>query len=127
MRTVEEVRLERLRMLVKEFGTLAALNRATGKPERDSTYSQILNGSLGSNTGRPKTMGSAMARQIEDVLAKPQGWMDTEPDPVGLEWPFPAVSLEDIARLSENDRRDLETTIKRFVAGCLAQNPAPNK
>ena len=38
------------------------------------------------------------------------------------DWPFPTVSLDDIARLSENDRRDLETTIKRFVAGCLAGN-----
>lgn len=120
MRTVEEVRLERLRMLVNEFGSLAALNRATGKPERDSTYSQILNGSLGSNTGRPKTMGSSMARQIENALAKPQGWMDTAPEPNSAEWPFPTVSLDDIAQLSENDRRDLETTIKRFVAGCLA-------
>ncbi|MCQ9615921.1 XRE family transcriptional regulator [Paenalcaligenes niemegkensis] len=38
-----------------------------------------------------------------------------------VEWPFPSVSLDDIKRLSDSDRRDLETTIKRFVAGCLAQ------
>ena len=47
------------------------------------------------------------------------GYVTPEDKPT--EWPFPAVSLDDIARLSENDRRDLETTIKRFVAGCLAE------
>lgn len=120
MRIVEEVRLDRLRELVKEFGSLAALNRATGKTETDSTYSQILNGSIGSNTGRPKAMGSSMARKIEDMLGKPRGWMDTNPDATNQNWPFTSVSLEDVAALSENDRRDLETTVKRFVAGCLA-------
>lgn len=121
MKTVEEVRLERLRMLVEDFGSLAALNRATGKTERDSTYSQILNRSLASNTGRPKTMGSSMARQIERSLGKPKGWMDTSPSQSASSWPFSSISLNDIERLSEGDRRDLETTIKRFVAGCLAQ------
>lgn len=122
MKTVEEVRYERLRTLVEEFGSIASLNRATGKTERDSTYSQILNKSLGSNTGRPKTMGSSMARQIERSLEKPQGWMDTSPSQEAGSWPFSRVSLEDIEQLSENDKRDLEVTIKRFVAGCLAQS-----
>lgn len=119
MKPVEETRLERLRELVAEFGSLAALNRATGKRDTDSTYSQILNGSISSTSGRPKLMGSQMARQIETAVGKPNGWMDTSPEALGA-WPFSSVSLSDVALLSEPDRRDLETTIKRFVAGCLA-------
>lgn len=73
-------------------------------------------------------IGSRMAARIEHAFQKPAGWLDWPIDdptgePVqatGETWPFPSVSLNDIKRLSETDRRDLETTIKRFVAGCLA-------
>ncbi|MGG4603149.1 hypothetical protein ACLPHZ_20650, partial [Alcaligenaceae bacterium Me47] len=80
MKTVEEVRRIRLKMLIKEVGgTAADLNRATGKNDRDSTYSQILNQSLASKTGKPKQMGSPLARALEEACGKPLGWMDTDP------------------------------------------------
>lgn len=74
-------------------------------------------------------IGSKMAARIEQAFCKPSGWLDWPADEsqanLGFEsvdlWPFPSVPLEEIRQLSDNDKRDLEKTIKRFVAGCLAE------
>lgn len=79
MKPVEETRLERLKALICEYKSAAALNRAAGRNERDSTFSQLINGSLNSKTQKPKTMGSELARQLELSLGLPNGWMDTPP------------------------------------------------
>lgn len=79
MKPVEETRLERLKALICEYKSAAALNRAAGRNERDSTFSQLINGSLNSKTQKPKTMGSDLARQLEINLGLPNGWMDTPP------------------------------------------------
>lgn len=80
MKTVEEVRRERLAMLVEEFGSLANLNERLGYVRRDSTLSQYLNSSKGSRTDKPKVMGSPVARRLEAACKKNAGWMDTDPD-----------------------------------------------
>jgi len=112
VKTVEEVRRERLQHLVQEAGgTVAALNRLTGKSARDSTYTQILNQSPGSRTGKLKEMGSKMARELEAKMAKERGWMDTDPDLIGVEWPFRAMDEAKVRALSEKDLVRLETVI----------------
>jgi hypothetical protein len=84
MKTVEEVRRERLVMLRKEFGgQWPALNEKLGLTVRDSTLSQIANSAKNSRTGKGKEMGSPLARKIETKLGKPRGWMDTDPDVTG--------------------------------------------
>lgn len=80
MKTVEEVRRQRLQMLRDEYGTLAALNEKLELGKRDSTLSQYLNQSTGTKTSKPKVMGSPMARRLEQVCGKEVGWMDTDPD-----------------------------------------------
>lgn len=80
MKTVEEVRRERLLMLKAELGTLVALNEKIGLDKRDSTLSQILNSAPNSKTGKGKEMGSPMARKLETLCGKEVGWMDTDPD-----------------------------------------------
>lgn len=79
MKTVEEVRRERLKLLRDEFGSLSALNAKLELGSRDSTLSQYLNGSTGTKTKKPKEMGSAMARRLEAACGKDAGWMDTDP------------------------------------------------
>lgn len=79
MKTVEEVRRERLAMLRKEAGSLVALNEKLGLSARDATLSQIVNGAKNSRTGTPKQMGSKMARELEAACGKEVGWMDTDP------------------------------------------------
>jgi len=100
MKTVEETRVARLRMLIAEVGSTAALNRLAERNERDSTLSQILNGALGSKTGKPKTMGSDLARTLESATGKPRGWMDTDPKLQGS-WPFPSLAIERFEALPE--------------------------
>ncbi|SRR5690606_8094057 len=113
MKTVEEVRRIRLKMLIKEMGgTAADLNRATGKNDRDSTYSQILNQSLGSKTGKPKQMGSPLARALEEACGKPIGWMDTDPDLSSDVWPFPAISKSKLVTLERADMIRLESAMR---------------
>lgn len=80
MKTVEEVRRERLAELKSEFGSFATINAKIDRLSTDSTLSQIANASIGSKTKKPKTMGSEQARLLEEKLQKPRGWMDTDPD-----------------------------------------------
>lgn len=79
MRTVEEVRRLRLAALRERYGTLSDLNEKLGLLRRDSTLSQILNSSKSTSSGKPKDMGSVMARRIELALGLELGWMDTDP------------------------------------------------
>lgn len=79
MKTVEEVRRLRLAELLTEYETLVTLNDRLGLNKRDSTLSQVLNSARNSKTGKPKEMGSALARRLEQACGKPVGWMDTAP------------------------------------------------
>lgn len=100
MKTVEQVRRERLLLLLNEegVGTLVAINKALDLDARDSTLSQIKNQSKSSHNAEPKVMGSKMARQIERAFKKPEGWMDTDPD---LEWPFMTISPQTFRQLDD--------------------------
>lgn len=80
MKTVEEIRHERLLSLIASYGSIAELNVALGRTRTDSTLSQLKNKSADSKTGVPKMMGKAQARRIEATLALPVGWMDTSAD-----------------------------------------------
>jgi hypothetical protein len=87
MKTVEEIRHERLLSLIASHGSIAKLNVALGRTRTDSTLSQLKNKSADSKTGVPKMLGKAQARRIEATLGLPEGWMDTAPDerqPTGL-------------------------------------------
>jgi len=108
VKTVEEIRLERLRQLKDQFGTLVKLNEALGLGARDSTLSQILNASEGSKTKKPKVMGSPMARRLEEACKKPRGWMDNDPDA----WPFEGIAQEEFERLTERQKGEIEKAIK---------------
>lgn len=113
MKTAEEVRALRLRQLVDELGSIKALNLATGKSERDSTYSQILNRSKSSVTGRAKEMGPAMARAIEEAVGKPRGWMDSD---IGqVEWPFGSVDPERFASLPDRLKGRIEERVLLMI------------
>ena len=106
MKTVEEIRLDRLRDLVAEAGSIANLNRAAKRNERDATISQILNRWAG-KSGKPKELGSDMARELERAMDKPRGWMDNLPEETA-EWPFTEVSPAQYAELSEAERGKVE-------------------
>lgn len=73
MATSKELRIKNLRALVTEFKTADAVaQRAVTAP---MYLSQILNGAL-SSTGKPRGIGDALARRLEQGCGKEIGWMD---------------------------------------------------
>lgn len=73
--TVHEFRHARLLQLISEHGTVQALADALGRSH--SQISQLRNRSAHSVSGRDRVIGDDLARDIEDKLGKPRGWMDT--------------------------------------------------
>lgn len=128
MRTVEEVRRERLKALRAEVGSLVAMNETLGLDKRDSTLSQIINSAKNSKTGKGKEMGSPLARRIEQAFKKPAGWMDTAPE---NSYSFAAPVLELAAALDtlpeEMRRRALEMCwgVIGLATGRDAPTPPP--
>ena len=78
MEIIEETRRARLRMLVNRHKSMANLCEALGYARTDNTVlTRILNANIRHDRGVPYTMGSPMARRIEQILNLPVGWMDT--------------------------------------------------
>lgn len=74
MKTVGEIRRENLEWLIERVGKLEAVASAAGTT---SVYlSQIRNQAKDNKSGRPREMGSSMARRIEAAYAMPSGWLD---------------------------------------------------
>lgn len=76
MKTIDEIRRDKLAILIKEAGSQAALSDRIEKAP--AQISQWLNASINSKTGKPRVMSNAIARELEGKTGKPQGWMDTE-------------------------------------------------
>lgn len=85
MTTIDSIHKANLQLLAKEFGGVAAVAAKIGRSS--SQYSQWMNGSENSGTGKPRGMRPASARHIEQALGKPVGWMDT-PHPLDTAIPF---------------------------------------
>lgn len=75
MTTIDSIHKANLQLLAKEFGGVAIVAAKIGRSS--SQYSQWMNGSENSGTGKPRGMRPASARHIEQALGKPLGWMDT--------------------------------------------------
>lgn len=74
MKTIEEIHRRNLQSLVREFDGVAAVAAKIGCSP--SQFSQWLNGSENSGTGKPRGMRPSSARRIEKACEKPPGWMD---------------------------------------------------
>jgi hypothetical protein len=79
MQTVFETRRARLRILVDRYGTVAKINRALGWEVTNARLYQIHNESVRGDRGTLYQMGDPTAREIEQKLKLPVGWMDTPP------------------------------------------------
>lgn len=123
--TVQTTRRERLELLIKEHGSLAALNAAMGMNRTDATFSQIRNQSVHSSTGKQRTMGDDLARRLEVRLGLPEGWMDTPLAQPGDE------RIERVVRLLQamgEQQREQALNVVNALAGAAtpaASGPAP--
>ena len=74
MKTIAEIRLHNLELLIQEFGTQDKVAEAG---ETSSVYlSQIKNQTPDNKTGKLRQMGDDMARKLEIGCKKERGWMD---------------------------------------------------
>jgi len=78
MKKIDEIRRENLLKAVKMAGSATKLAQMADISAM--AISQIKNQSPDSKTGKPKSMGDAIARKIERAVGKEEGWMDTDPD-----------------------------------------------
>jgi hypothetical protein len=74
MPTITAIRHSNLLLLIKEFGTIQALADKIGKSH--SQLSQLRNQVVHSTTGKQRVVGDKLAREIEQKLGRPEGWMD---------------------------------------------------
>jgi len=115
MNTIEHIHRENLQTLAREFGGVAAVAAKIGCSS--SQYSQWMNGSENSGTGKPRGMRPASARRIEKATGKPTGWMDqlhrveaqgdvqpfdenVKPAPIGAR-PIPVISSVQAGALAD--------------------------
>lgn len=76
MKSIDEIRVENLLILIKRYGSIQkladALDRSHGQ------ISQWKNRAKSSKTGKPRGMESETARWIEKTLKIPENWLDTD-------------------------------------------------
>jgi len=78
VRKISLIRQKNLLYLIEQYGSIARLNLALGRPKKDATLSQVKNFAKHHKTNKPREMGVALARSIEEKLNYPLGWMDKE-------------------------------------------------
>ena len=87
MKTVEEIRRLKLAALIAEAGNQSLLSDKIGKAP--AQISQWLNASINSKTGKPRVMSNAIARELEQKMGKPHGWMDQQDTSIANTEPGP--------------------------------------
>lgn len=74
MKTIEETYRERLKILIDEYGSQAELSAVINKSP--AQISQWLNATPSAATGKPRSLKSDTAREIEKATGKPYAWFD---------------------------------------------------
>ncbi|WP_192429496.1 hypothetical protein ACN9MJ_13625 [Acidovorax facilis] len=124
MQTVQETRRQRLGLLKEKYGRWVDLNAALNWESTNARLSQIHSGTLRSDRGTPYTMGDDTAREIEQKLNLPLGWMDTPPsaaDTYGTNAP-----LERMAALFAVMEPEMQYKVVRMVAALNEQADGTN-
>lgn len=141
MKTVEENRRDWLVALIEQHGSIAALNIKLDRDRTDATLSQIKNQSTHHKTGKPRTMGSEVARDIEEKLGLERGALDYPPQPtaeashlmaaepiaqykVHPAWPFKSINQHEWMSIDEVMRDMLEQQIRALVKNSNLENKA---
>jgi len=141
MRSINEVRRLRLKMLKEEQGSWAEINEKLGRLRGDSTLNQLANAAPNSKTGKPRNLGDELAELLEETFAKPRYWFDLDPDfercldelraahhiaepraTYRVNWPFQRVQRERYDRLPAAEKLRIEAYIEGSVAAWESMN-----
>ncbi len=121
MKTSDEIRRAHLVKIAADLGSIANLNRALGRKERDATISQIITGAVDSKSGKQKHLGLELAREIETKLSLERGFLDTDPELCA--WPFSAFTYADFCKLTEAQKAVAEETLGKYMSVFLETRP----
>lgn len=126
MKTVEETRRIRLRLLVEKFSSMANLCEALGYARNETaTLTRILNANVRHDRdGKPYNMGGPMAREIEIKLELEVGWMDTPPSYAELHGKSDPRAMA-LAVLESLPEQDWPAAVRLLTA--LKEPPIPTK
>lgn len=108
-----EIRRKNLEFLIESYGSVVKLNQAAGRKKYDTTFNHIKRKTADSKTKKIRTMGVAVARNIEKQLNLPPGWMDEPHDDKFAEQiknsdAYLRTTLEKIKRL-DHPSNDIKT------------------
>jgi len=105
MKTIEEIRLENLKTLCAAFPSQRKFAELLGKPEQNVT---------GWLTAQ-RSVGNAVAREIEEKTGKPRGWLDNDHSRIGLSDESPKLSqiVGVVASMSETRQDALLAVLSR--------------
>ncbi|MBA4260385.1 MAG: hypothetical protein C0446_14575 [Chitinophaga sp.] len=83
MKSIDEIRVSNLEILIKKYGTIQKLANALDRSH--GQVSQWKNRAKSSSTGKPRGMESETARWIERTLKLAENWLDTDHSESNLE------------------------------------------
>lgn len=106
MKTIAETRRLRLEELITQHGgKLADLNQALGYERTEAKLARIRNANERKDRpGKTFQMGDPQAREIEEKLSLPRGWMDTPPGFEGADDPAVQQMLALLRKLAPEER-----------------------
>jgi hypothetical protein len=124
MKPIELVRRDNLRQLCNELGGQARLSEKIDKSP--SQISQWLTASKMAS-GKPRSISSDSAREIEQRLGLDKYWLDNPTDVVyeavenRVDWPFVSIKQELWLSLSEREKGTVEGYLKKMIEELLAE------
>lgn len=123
MKTIEEIRLDNLLLIIEENDGITNVAKKLGV-----TYAQVsqwVNRSLDFKSGKPRSISNVSARKIEDVFNKETGWMDQNREDNDLfnilgisRENFDFDSIEFIrwaVKIDKEKRHDIKENVKEFL------------
>ncbi len=91
MKTIDEIHRDNLATIAKDLGGAGTAAELIGCSP--SQFSQWLNGSENSGTGKPRGMRPSSCRQVETKCGKQMGWMDVDHSAVKIDVETHEISM----------------------------------
>ncbi|MGE8366011.1 MAG: hypothetical protein ACN6OP_04480 [Pseudomonadales bacterium] len=113
MKTIDEIRHENLLRLIARMGSIQALATRVGKSH--SQISQLKTRAAHSSGGKKRSIGDALARDIESQCELPVGWFDADHSREIAESVEPATASAHLPRLTKQSAPHPDSHIRTAI------------